>query len=152
VYVIWREEWPGLGALLFAHAWQVVASAVLLVGAWVWSRSRRLGPLLADRPVDRRQLMEHVEAAGRFDWKNDSGRSLVASVREALLERVKLRHPTWATLGRIELAQRLAEVAGLPAEQVERALGPERVLARGARDRDFFVRNIATLEAVRKAL
>jgi hypothetical protein len=152
VYVVWKEDWPGLGALLLEHGWQTVASGSLLLAVWVWLRSRRFGPVLADRPADRRQLMEHVDAVGRFDWKNDAGRSLVASVRDALLERVKARYPNWAALRRYELAQRLAELAKLPPEQVEQALGPELLPSRGARDRESFVRNIATLEAVRKAL
>lgn len=152
VYVVWKEDWPGLLTLLLEHAWQTVVSGALLLGAWVWLRSRRVGPTLADRPTDRRQLMEHVDAVGRFDWRNDSGRSLLASAREALLERVKARYPTWSVLGRVELAQRLAELAGLPPGQVVHALGSEPVFSRGAREREAFVRNIATLEAVRKAL
>ena len=152
VYLVWKEDWPGLLTLLLEHAWQTVVSGGLLLGAWVWLRSRRIGPTLADRPTDRRQLMEHVDAAGRFDWRNDSGGSLVASVREGLLDRVKVRYPTWSVLGRVELAHRLAELAGLPPGQVAHALGSEPVLSRGARDRESFVRKIATLEAVRKAL
>lgn len=147
VWIVFAEDWPGAWQLLRDRAWAVVIALSILVAAWGWMRSQRFGPLRPDPPLSRRSLMEHVEASGRFHWKHGDARVLAESVRGALMDRVRVRHPAWLELQPVELHRRLADLSNVPRERIDRALasrpevGPER-----------FVQNIHTIEKVTRAI
>ncbi len=147
VWIVFAEEWPGPWQLLWENGWPVVVTLALLVFAWIWLRALRFGPMLPDPPRDRRSLMEHVEAAGRFHWKHGAGAQLTESVRGALMDRVRLRHPAWLELPPAELHERLAAISDVPRERIDHALafradlGPER-----------FAQNVAIMEKITRAI
>ncbi len=147
VWIVFGDDYPGALTLVLRHAWTVVASAVVLLALWLWSVSRRFGPLAPDPPSERRELMEHVRASGRFQWRRDAAKALLASTREALLERVRERHPTLAAAAPALQAERLAELSGLPRERVQRALA-----FRSDTEAGRFAQNVATLEKIRRSL
>jgi hypothetical protein len=147
VWIVWGDEYPGALTLLWRHAWMVVASALLVLALWLWSASRRYGPLAPDPSSERRELMEHVRASGRFQWRRAAAPALLAATRDALLERVRERHPSFASLSPAEQAARLAGLSGLPSERVLRALA-----FRTDTEAGRFARNIATLEKIRRSL
>jgi hypothetical protein len=147
VWIVTDEDWPRPWTLLVSHAWMALISLGVLVAAWIWSSSRRFGPLRADDPLERRRLMEHIEASGRFHWRHGGAAALLEAERSALLERVRVRHPGWLELQPRELHGRLAHLSGIPRERIDQALAfrrdsqPER-----------FARNVATLEKIRRSL
>ena len=147
VWIVFAEEWPGPWQLLWEAGWAVVVALALLVCAWIWMRSRRFGPLLPDPSLDRRSLMEHIEASGRFHWKHAGARMLADATREALMERVRTRHPGWLELSPAELAERLEQTADVPLWRINRALAfrPELVP-------EHFAQDIATMEQITRGL
>lgn len=145
--VVIRDAVPSLASLLVRHAWPVLLSGALLLLAWLRLASGRFGPSLPEPPRDRRRLLEHVEAAGAFLWRQGGSAALLESARRALLERIHLREPSWEKLPRSELVHRAADAAGLDPGVVEHALyGP------AAGDAHGFVQSIQTLETVRRSL
>jgi hypothetical protein len=147
VWIVFGDAYPGALTLLLRHAWMVVSSAALVLALWVWSASRRFGPLEPDPPRERRELMEHVRASGRFQWRRDAAPALLAATRGALFERVRERHPTLATLSPADQAERLAELSGLPRDRVQTALA-----FRTDTEAGRFAQNVATLEKIRRSL
>jgi hypothetical protein len=147
VWIVWGDEYPGALTLLWRHAWMVVSSALLVLGLWIWSASRRFGPLAPDPSSERRELMEHVRAAGHFQWRRAAAPSLLAATRDALLERVRERHPSLTALEPAEQAERLAGLSGLPSDRVLRALA-----FRTDTEAGRFAQNVATLEKIRRSL
>lgn len=147
VWIVFGDEFPGALALVWRHGWMVVASAALVLALWLWSASRRFGPIEPDPPGERRELMEHVRAAGRFQLRSGAARGLLAATRDALLERLHERHPSLATLSPAAQAEHLAGLSGLPRESVARALafGSEA-------DSSRFVQDVAILEKIRRSL
>ena len=53
----------------------------------------RFGPVLDDKPVARRELLEHIEASAYYRWHYKQLPRLVASVQEELWEQIQLIHP-----------------------------------------------------------
>jgi hypothetical protein len=141
------DAYPSAFALVWRHGWPIVVTLGALVAAWVWSVSRRFGPLRPDPARERRALMEHVRAAGRFQWRRGAANALVAATREALLARVRERHPRFDALTPAEQAERLGELAGLPAHRVARALA-----FRSDTESSRFAQDVAVLEKIRRAL
>ncbi len=147
VWLVVGASYPGAWELLWRHGWTIVVSTALLAAAWVWLRMRRFGPVLPDEPPGRRSLMEHIEAAGRFQLRHRGERDLLDSARQAVLARVRERHPGWLKLTPRELHTRFAEHSGIPGERIDLALA-----YRTDRDPERFGQRIATLEKIRKAL
>lgn len=147
VWIVTAERWPGPWQLVSERGWPMLIALALLVAAWVWMRVPRIGPMRADPSAERRSLMEHIEASGRFSWTHGDAGVLAGSVREALLDRVRLRHPTWLELAPAELHERLARISEVPRESIDRAL------AYGVEPRpERFAQNIATMEKIARAL
>ncbi|RKZ39918.1 MAG: hypothetical protein DRQ41_10020 [Gammaproteobacteria bacterium] len=113
---------PSLWILLWQNLWTMIISGILLLLFWLWAASRRFGPLLPVPPKTRRRLLEHIEASGHFLWRQHQTTLLRYSAVQALLKRLESVHPDWVRLSHTQLSQRLAEVCGLPAEEIEKAL------------------------------
>lgn len=147
VAFVYGDDYPGALELAWSRGWPALVALAALVAAWVWFASRRFGPLAPDPPLERRALMEHVTAAGRFQWRRGASRALLAATRAALLARVRERHPRLEGLAPAEQAERLAALAELPPERVELALA-----YRTDTDASRFAQDVALLERIRRAL
>ncbi|WP_295879446.1 DUF4350 domain-containing protein [uncultured Thiohalocapsa sp.] len=116
---------PSLPALLWRTAPAAVVSAALLLVLLLWHLGRRLGPLLPAPDTGRRDLLEHLQAAGDFGWRHGRGGLLVAQTRRRLERRWLGRHPQLKQLDAAGRAERIAARTGLKAAQVQAALyGP----------------------------
>jgi uncharacterized protein DUF4350 len=147
VWIVYGDRFPSVWELVLRHGWMVALSAAALLALWLWSASRRFGPIAADPAPERRELMEHVRAAGRLEWRRGAAAALVAAVRSALLARVRERHPNFQSQTPSEQVTRLAALSGLPQERIADALafGQDREPGR-------FTQKIALLEKLRRSL
>ena len=110
-----------LVALLWREGWPVMLGLALALLAWLRWASERLGPTVPAPAAHRRALMEHIDAAGEFAFRNDHGASLHAALRDAVLERLAQRHAL-ARLDEAALAQALADRSRLSPDAVAAAL------------------------------
>lgn len=147
VWLVFSDGMPSLHRWLLQHAWTALISASALLFLWLWSASRRFGPLRAIVPLARRRLLDHIDASGRFLWRAGQGEQLLKGVRQALYRALELRHPAWAGITSQDLYQRLAELSGLPYEAVQSAL-----LYTHHGSEHEFTQAIQTLERIRKSL
>jgi hypothetical protein len=147
IVFVYGDTYPGALELIWRRGWPVVLAVGALAAAWVWAVSRRFGPLRPDPARERRALMEHVRAAGRFQWRRGAASALLAATRAALLARVRERHPRFDALEPAEQVARLAELAELAPERVARALA-----FRTDTESSRFAQDVAVLEKIRRAL
>ena len=110
-----------LTALLLREGWPFLLGIALALLAWLLWSSQRLGPLVPSPSPHRRALIEHIEAAGQFAFRNDHGAALHGALREAVLERLAQRHAL-ARLDDAALAHALADRSRLPREAIASAL------------------------------
>ncbi len=146
IWIFYDEDWPSLLALARRHALPVLVAGGALLFAWVWSVVFRFGPVLPEPPPVRRAWLEHLDAAGRFHWRQDRGRALLSDMREEVARRMRERHPAWQQLPEREQAERIAERAGLSLSEVEHALAGTLGGARA------FAARVGALERIRAAL
>ncbi|HTO09546.1 MAG TPA: DUF4350 domain-containing protein [Myxococcota bacterium] len=147
VWFVYGDQRPSVAQLLWRHGWMVASAGLIVLALWVWSVSRRFGPLAAEAPAERRELMEHVRAAGRLEWRNGAGGALLAAAREALLARLRQRHPGLESLDPAEQARVLEKLSGLPRARVAEALAFAEETDSGR-----FAGKIAILEKLRRSL
>lgn len=146
--IVYGDEFPGLGALLWARAPLLVISGALLLVALLWGASRRFGPILPDPEPARRSLVEHVQASARLLWRHRRVGPLLSGAREELRDQIRLRHPELTQLSSAELALRLAPLVRITPAELQAALE-----ARPARlQADEFTRVVRTLARARREL
>ena len=146
VWIFYEGEWPGLFALLRQHAAPALIGAGALLLLWLWRSFARFGPLLPAREAARRSWLEHLEAAGRFHWRQNRGAALLATLRDELGRELARKRPAWSRLPERERIERLAQASALPAEHVAHALLGTPNGAKG------FVSAVRALERVRAVL
>ena len=133
----WAWLWQEFLALMLA------LTALLL--CWLWGASRRFGPLLPAPPSERRALIEHVDASGRWLWKLAPGRErLLQAFRQRTLVQLQRRQPALMRLAATDRDAALSNQTGLPAARIGDALEG------GAADTAVeFIRQISTLQQLR---
>lgn len=132
-------------ALWHYFACGIIALGVLLISL-LWRALPRFGPLLPEAQTARRALMEHVDASGRWHWRDQAGRSLLLkAMRTAVLARIHRREPGLKRLNPAQQLARLATQYGMDQASLEHALHREAT----AHPADF-TRQIQTLQTLRK--
>lgn len=129
------------------NASAVLAAAAALLVLWLWRLAPRFGPIAPDPERNRRSLLDHLRASGRFLWNAGRRTELAESAREAALRRVSRAHPDFASLTANERAVRLADSFGLAPEDARRLLAPQ-----SPRTIQEFVRGIRVLQIIHERL
>lgn len=142
VWLLYALDGPSFWLALFTRGWPGLVALTLLLLAWMAARGERLGPLMPAPPLQRRALLEHVQAAGEFLYRRDAGLGLHDLACRAALARARRLDPASAGLEGPALYERLAERHGIDPAQLARAF---QIPANAAAFRD----SIATLARLR---
>lgn len=146
-HLIYSADMPPLWKLLLDHGWRALLPLFLALLVWLWMRAERLGPLLPAPPMDRRSLLEHVQASGEHLYRYGRRATLYAAVHEAFMRRLRQRDPYAAALDGPAQVEAIARRTGLSKDEVEAALRYPR-----SGDRKDFVQRIARLLQLRRQL
>jgi len=150
VWLLQDIAMPSLAAWLWQRIPQTILTLALLLGLWLWSRAPRFGPLLPVPPPRRRRLLEHVDASGRFLWRQARQATLLAALREEILERAARRHPAWSAMDTETRAAWLSEHHDLEPALARALLAGGDELAPA--QRPAFTRLVRQLQTLRKNL
>ena len=103
----------------FPIALCLLAAAILLL---FWRKVTRFGPLLPETNWERRSLMEHIEASGRWAWSTAIGRDLLlTAVRNSTKHVLQKRAPELQKLSINDQLLRLAQICQLDHEHLAHA-------------------------------
>jgi hypothetical protein len=120
-----------------------LACGVLLL---LWAAIRRFGPILPEPNLERRSLIEHIDASGRWLWKIPGGRNvLIAAARASVTKTLLRKAPALLRMSPKEQAAFLAQLCKLPQSDVELALHQP-----ASEYPIHFTRQIQTLQQLRK--
>jgi hypothetical protein len=136
---LWLFIWKSIPLTLIA-----AAAAYLL---WLLSIFPRFGPPVVQAAAERRSLMEHITAAGLFEWRHSDKEALAESTITALIHDAEIRHPGIERLTLEQQARRLAKISGLPVQDIADALAT----ADGLKPR-VFTKHMQTLQETRDRL
>lgn len=94
----------------------------LLIALWIWRVAPRFGSLLTTPALERRALLEHIDASARWSWQHALGRqNLLDACRRAALDVIKRRAPELLRLPQNEMIAQLAQQTGLDANNLANA-------------------------------
>lgn len=130
---------------LWVHYSALLISLACCLALALWAAMRRFGPMLPQPAGERRSLMEHIDASGAWLWKAAGGRQLLfEAAREETLALVRRRAPKLARMPAPQMAEALAQLAGLEQQHVMQALQQDAVPQVAG-----FTRQIRTLQELR---
>jgi hypothetical protein len=131
--------------LLWQHFSMVLLAMAALLALLFWTGVRRFGPVLPQPVIERRSLMEHIDAAGAWLWKAKDGRQiLLDAARTDTMALMRRRAPALLRLSEHELCAALARQYQIPEEQLAQALHHD-----AATTSQHFTRQIRILQELR---
>jgi hypothetical protein len=147
IHLIYSADVPSLLRLLMRYGWMVALPLALALLLWLWLRTERFGPLYPSPAVERRSLLEHIQANGDHLYRYGRHATLYNEVLQAFLRRLRRRDPYAAALEGPTRIEAIARRTGMSAHEVEEALRYPR-----PRDSRDFVLRIAKLLQLRRRL
>lgn len=114
---------PSIFGWLAEEAREALIAAAALLLLWLWRAATRFGPIVAEPSPERRRLLDHLRASGRYLWRAGAAPRLIAAARETCLQNIARTRPALMDLTRAERARRLATLTQLPLREIELALG-----------------------------
>jgi hypothetical protein len=110
-------------AMVWRHAWQVVAGLLAVTAVWLWRWMPRFGPraeLVA--PDERRDYLRHLAAVGGFFWRLDRGAGLLGPLRAEVIERLQRRFTAAGGKAGEDIFALAETISGVPRDRAQRAL------------------------------
>ncbi len=147
VWLVAVDDMPSLWHWLWQNASYVMASLSLLFLLWLWRVPLRFGPVLEDKPVTRRKLLEHIEASAYYRWHYKQLPRLVASVQEDIWEQIQLMHPAIRRENPEQAWILLEDITRIQQTEIKKALTPVKSI-----DEKDFEQTIKTLYTLKNNL
>jgi len=122
VHLVYGAQMPSLWRLLLEHGTMAWVPLLLALGAWLWLRMPRFGPLHPSPVPARRALLEHVQASGEHLYRHHCAAILHAALRDVVLDRLRRRDPLAASLESDARHAAIAAHTGIDAADVADAL------------------------------
>jgi hypothetical protein len=104
---------PPLPVWLWKNAPQAVVSVGLLLLFAFWMAYPRFGPLQTLEAPVRREISEHLQAAGQFLWRREQSERLLRGARKSVYRFGRRRIVGWERKSAARQAAELAELLGL---------------------------------------
>jgi hypothetical protein len=130
-WLLYSSQMPSLFKLSWRHAPHLLFSGCLFLLILLWWLTNRSGPILAHPQGERRDLLEHLQAAGEFLWRQDRAAGLQDQTRKQIEKRWLQRHPRLRRLDRQARCEWLARRAGLNPLAIDQALYSQQTDERG---------------------
>jgi len=131
---------------LFKYAKVPIAIFLLCVLAYVLKYTKRFGPVAPETDQDRRQILEHISAAGQFMWKHKQGKTLFKKSTEELIDFIKTKHPYLRAMETQKFYEEVSVMSGISQQSITETFD-----ARPANEEEFF-QAINKLKAIRESL
>lgn len=145
VWLLNSDDMPALWEWLWQHAWQLILTLSLLLFLWLYGLSHRFGPIIPSKALDRRRLLEHIQASGHFFWKQNQQDKLINSCRQGVLQKLGSHFPAWHQLDINQQLKLASEYSELPIDKLRPLLFGKHKLSM-----EEFVHAVQQLEEIRK--
>jgi hypothetical protein len=130
-WLLYSTQMPSLLELTWKHAPYLLVSVCLTLSVLLWWLTNRSGPLLVQTRSQRRDLLEHLQAAGEFLWQQDRAAGLQTQTRRQIEKRWRRSHPRLSRLDRQARCEWLAQRTDLDPEAIDQALYRQQTDERG---------------------
>jgi hypothetical protein len=122
IWLLNSEAMPALWQWLWQAAWQLTLTLSLILALYLYALSHRMGPILDIPVLNRRRILEHIQASGYFFWKTKQQHHLIDSSRMAVLKQLAVHFPTWLRLTQTQQLHLLSQHIHFSTAQLQQIL------------------------------
>ncbi|MGK0169757.1 MAG: hypothetical protein ACI9W2_001480 [Gammaproteobacteria bacterium] len=151
VWLVLGVEYPGLWEWLVTRVPYGFIGLAFAIGIWLLVSMRRFGPVLETERPRRRNVLEQVEAAGRFMWRRGARGRLLEPMLELIERRATLHYRGFHHFTDAEREQALEALSGEAGTHVSKLFARRDNESRYTKASEF-VSDIRALERVRRTL
>lgn len=146
VWLIHNDKISPLWLSLWQNAWMLIISLTILFCAWIFTKSRRFGPLITKQDENCRSLNEHISSSGNFYWQQGQKAQLLESSRSALTQKLAKSYPNWLHLSQNEQLSLLETKLEIKQESLHKAL-----FTKDVKEAEEFTKTLRLIEHIRKS-
>ncbi|MFC1664496.1 DUF4350 domain-containing protein [Pseudomonadota bacterium] len=121
VWMLQNLSAPSLFELAWAQQPLTIVMLFSLLLLWIWRKSARFGPIKLVNSEGRRQIQEHLRAAGKFFWRHTETEVVVEELVEGIKLKVKNRY-SLSNIGDSEIAEIVCNITGIKRNLVDDVL------------------------------
>jgi len=123
--IITEISMPSLIEIIWTKSKWFCVSLILLIAFYVWSLFEKFGPAQDKIDHSRRSLVEHLDAAAKFDWRHFRGATLLESARNDLKLFIENKFPSVRQKDPEETWQWLHEKTDIAVDDIRNAFSGE---------------------------
>jgi len=112
VWFLYNTIQPSLLSVIVDLIPMVVISFILLIIVILFSASWRKGTPKSDDLRIQREIMQHIEAAGEFSYRNDDGHALLSEIMRSLESRLTKSIHQYSRISDEEKLSKLSQLSG----------------------------------------
>ncbi len=146
VWFLYNTVQPSLILIMADLIPMVIISFILLIGAILFSASWRKGPPRADELRVQREIMQHIEAAGEFSYRNDSGKALLKGLMAMLELRLKKSIHQYSRISTSKKIAKLSQLSGKNKNEIAILWQDE------GQNQDSFIRKVLLIQELKKQI
>ncbi len=146
VWFLYNTVQPSLLSIMADLIPMVIISFVLMLVAILFSASWRKGPPKNDDLRVQREIMQHIEAAGEFSYRNDSGKVLVEQLMSTLEFRLKKSIHQYNQISNSKKIVKLSQLTGKSKNELALLWQDEELT------QDSFIKKVLLIQELKKQI
>jgi hypothetical protein len=143
---LYQAVQPSLLSLMFERIPMIVISFLAFVCIFLFSYSWRKGSPQSDAILSQREIMQHIEAAGEFSYRNDDGKRLLDALVSSLELRLRKSIHNYNGLKAREKLVKISQLTGIKENDLQILWNDSE------RTQDNFVKQVILTQNIRKHL
>mgnify|MGYP000055238260 FL=1 len=120
VWFLVNQDNPSLISLAWNNFPYFIVVLFIFIVFLVWHFGQRFGTIKPQKPLNRRQILEHIDASSLFLWRHKTSRwLLVETVQQSIRKKMKLRNANFDAKTIAQQFEMIAQSAQLPIDEIK---------------------------------
>ncbi len=120
VWFLVNQDNPSLISLAWNNFPYFIVVLFIFIVLLVWHFGQRFGTIKPQKPLNRRQILEHIDASSLFLWRHKTSRwLLVETVQQSIRKKMKLRNANFDAKTIAQQFEMIAQSAQLPIDEIK---------------------------------
>ena len=146
VWMLENLNAPSLLELAWARQPLTIALLLSMLMLWLWKISARFSPIKQVNSENRRQIQEHLRAAGKFFWRHSETQVVIRGLIEGIRSRIKNKY-SLMNIGDKEIAEIICNITSIDRNQIDDVL-----LVKNYTNDSEFINQVKYLKLIREKL
>jgi len=146
IWFLYNTVQPSLLSIMLELIPMLIISFIALVMVMLYSAAWRKGPPISDDVRIQRELMQHIEAAGEFSYRNDFGITLIKDLMSSLENRLRRSIHQYSQLSNLKKSDKLSQLTGIKKQELEILWQPSE------HTQENFVAKVLLIQKIRKLI